>query len=320
MKNTEYYKLLGVKSDASADELKRAYRKLARKYHPDVSKAEDAEARFKEMKEAYDCLKDPDSRAAYDHFGEHWKAALEAGVEPGQTGSSGPGEPFSANEHTYAQGSGSFDFSDIFGSVFAEEHDDPLHRAYRSYSSRGEDVQARMEISIQESFHGASKQIEFSVMEFGDDGRPQSVRRKLEVKIPSGIVSGQRIRLTGQGHAGYPDGVNGDLYVQISFAPNAIYEVRGRDVYSKLTIAPWQAALGASVAVETLGGIVNARVPLASSSGKVLRLGGRGLPGKVKGDHYVELVINMEGAKSEQVRALYEQLRELETETSTHGA
>jgi len=314
--NTAYYQALEIKSDASDDEIKRAYRKLARKFHPDVSDAEDAEERFKAMKEAYDCLKDPDKRAAYDHYGEHWKAAMEAGAETEGAGSHYTNRTWQAAQDQSSAG-GNFDFGDIFDSMFNSRDDATFRNSYRAYGNRGEDVQARMQITIEDSFRGASRQIDYETIEFGNDGRPRASRRKLDVKIPKGVVAGQRIRLTGQGQPGFDGGDNGDLYVEIVFAPHPDFEVRGRDVYASLSIAPWQAALGDTVQVETLGGPVQAKIPPASSSGKVLRLKRRGLPGKAVGDHYVEIVIDMSGAETDEARGLYEQLRDLEMSDHT---
>jgi len=314
--NTAYYNALEIKSDATDDEIKRAYRRLARKFHPDVSDAEDAEERFKAMKEAYDCLKDAETRAAYDHYGEHWKAAMEVGVDPG-----GARSPYTDRSGKTASGhssaGGNFDFGDIFDSMFNGRGDETFRKSYQAYGNRGEDVQARMSISVEDSFSGVSRQIEYEAIEFGTDGRPRSHRRKLDVKIPKGVVAGQRIRLCGQGQAGFNGGENGDLYVEIVFSPHPDFEVRGRDVYAKLIVAPWQAALGCNVQVETLGGPVQAKIPPASSSGKVLRLKRRGLPGKTVGDHYVEVVIDMSGAKTDEARALYEQLRNLKMTEQT---
>ena len=302
MEFKDYYQILGVGRDATQDEIKRAYRKLARKYHPDVSKEPDAEARFKEVGEAYEVLKDPEKRAAYDQLGANWKAGQDFRPPPDWD----QGFEFHGGGFTDADAAG---FSDFFESLFGRGGFGSSRRAgaYRQgFRARGEDTHARILIDLEDAYHGATRSITLKHTELGPDGRPQVKERTLNVRIPKGVRQGQSIRLAGQGGAGIGGGPAGDLYLEIEFKPHPFYKVEGKDVYLELPVAPWEAALGAVVKVPTPAGAVDVKIPPNSSGGRKLRLKGRGIPAREPGDFYVVLQIALPKADTETARKAYE--------------
>lgn len=295
MEFKDYYKTLGLARDASQDDIKRAYRRLARKYHPDVSKEPNAEARFKEVGEAYEVLKDPEKRKAYDQFGANWKEGQEFRPPPDwERGFSFSGGGFT-NEG---------DFSDFFESLFGRARG-PRPGGFRT---RGEDQVARLNISLEDAYNGATQSISLNVPEQAPDGSVTANTRTLNVRIPKGITEGQRIRLAGQGSPGLGGGPAGDLYLEVGFRPHRHFHADKRDIFLDLPITPWEAALGQTVTVPTLGGSVELRIPAGSQSGRKLRLKGRGLPGDPPGDQYVTLKIVTPAAHTEAARALYERM------------
>ncbi len=302
MEFKDYYKIMGVSRDASKDEIKRAYRKLARKYHPDVSKVPDAEARFKEVGEAYEVLKDPEKRAAYDRLGANWKAGQDFRPPPDWN----KGFEFRSGGFTGADTRG---FSDFFeslfgGGIFKGEF------GQRTYRARGQDSFAKISIDLDDAYRGAIRNINLRNTVLDGEGRPQVKSRRLNVHIPKGIHQGQHIRLAGQGGAGAGDGKPGDLYLQIEFNPHRFYRVDGKDVLMELPVAPWELALGATVKAPTPAGTVDLKIPPATLSGKKLRLKGRGIPGKPPGDLYVILQVALPPADNEQARALYRDMQQ----------
>lgn len=310
MEFKDYYTILGVERSASQDEIKRAYRKLARKYHPDVSKESDAEARFKELGEAYEVLKDPEKRAAYDQLGARWKEGQDFNPPPGWD----QGFEFHGGGFTDADAS---QFSDFFESLFggaAGARQGYAGAGYSagggSFSMHGEDTHAKVQIDLEDSYSGATKTITLRHTEMGPDGRPQVKPRTLNVKIPKGVHQGQHIRLAGQGAPGVGEGKAGDLYLEIEFKPHSVYRVEGRDVYLDLPLAPWEAALGATVKTPTPSGMVDLKIPAGSSSGKKMRLKGRGIPGKPAGDLYVVLQIALPPADNDEAQALYKKMEQ----------
>ena len=310
MEFKDYYTILGVERSASQDEIKRAYRKLARKYHPDVSKESDAEARFKELGEAYEVLKDPEKRAAYDQLGARWKEGQDFNPPPGWD----QGFEFHGGGFTDADAS---QFSDFFESLFGGAAGARQGYAGAGYSAggggfsmHGEDTHAKVLIDLEDSYNGATKTITLRHTEMGPDGRPQVKPRTLNVKIPKGVHQGQHIRLAGQGAPGVGGGKAGDLYLEIEFKPHSVYRVEGRDVYLDLPLAPWEAALGATVKTPTPSGMVDLKIPAGSSSGKKMRLKGRGIPGKPAGDLYVVLQIALPPADNDEARALYKEMEQ----------
>lgn len=302
MEFRDYYEIMGVGRDASQDEIKRAYRKLARQYHPDVSKAPDAEARFKELGEAYEVLKDPEKRAAYDQLGQHWKAGQDFKPPPGWN----PGFEFRGGGYTDADAAG---FSDFFETLFGRGFGARAGRASgRGFDARGEDAQARIEIDIDDAYHGATRSVTIDHTEHDPDGRPRRQARTLSVRIPAGVREGQQIRLAGQGHAGMGKGPRGDLYLEVAFKPHPYFHVEGRDVHLDLPVAPWEAALGATIKAPTPGGPVELRIPPGSVAGRRMRLRGRGLPGEPPGDLYVELRVAVPPADSDAAREAFRAL------------
>ena len=310
MEYRDYYKILGVSRTATGDEIKRAYRKLARKFHPDVSKEKNAEARFKEVAEAYEVLRDADKRAAYDQLGADFVGGQQFRPPPGwHSSGGGPSRP-------HRRGSADPGFSDFFSSLFGE--DGPFAGSAGGPGGgpgggprgRGEDRRARLELTLEEAYQGVSRELRMQQQEAGPDGRPVNRERTLRVQVPAGVSAGQVIRLAGQGGQG-PAGA-GDVLLEVGIAGHGRYRLEGRDVTLELPIAPWEAALGATVSTPTLGGAVDLRIPAGARAGQKMRLRGRGLPGEPAGDQYVVLQIVLPPADTPRARELYETLaREL---------
>ncbi len=296
MKYRDYYKILGVERGASQEEIKRAYRRLARKYHPDVSKEKDAEAHFKELGEAYEVLKDPDKRSAYDQLGSNWKAGQEFRPPPEWEGG------FSFHGSHFNQGDAAF--SDFFSSLFGEE----LHR-HAAQGGRERDQQVTVAIDLEDSFSGATRTIHLRSPEPNGSLR----ERSLNVRIPKGIKPGQRIRLAGQTNS------NGDLYLEVEFRPHPHYRLKGSDLYLDLPVAPWEAALGATLEIPTPAGKVGLKIPPNSESGKTLRLKGRGIPSTPPGDLYVVLQLRLPPADTPQAKEFYQRM-EKELKFNPRGA
>ena len=299
MKFRDYYAILGIERDATQDQIKQAYRRLARKFHPDVSKEPDAENRFKEVGEAYEVLKDPEKRAAYDRIGGGWQAGQEFTPPPGWD----TGFEFSGGGFTDAGG-----FSDFFEALFGRMEAGRGPGPGRGVRAKGEDHHARIMVDLEDSFHGRARTVTLSMPEVGADGRVHTRQRTLNVRIPKGVCEGQRIRLEGQGGSGWGGAPKGDLYLEIRFRPHRLYRPDGRDVFVELPIAPWEAALGGVLTVPTLGGKVDLTVAAGAQSGQKLRLRGRGLPGKPPGDQYVVLKVVVPKATTPEARALYEKM------------
>ena len=304
MEFKDYYQILGVGRGADADEIKRAYRRMARKYHPDVSKETNAEDRFKEVQEAYEVLKDPEKRSAYDRFGANWKAGQDFRPPPDWD----PDVTFGGGGFTDAG-----EFSDFFESLFGRARRPGRAGAgFGGLRMKGEDVHARVSVSLEDAYHGATRSLTLQSPQLDAQGQPVSRTRTLNVKIPAGVSAGQRIRLAGQGGPGLGGAPSGDLYLEVLIEPHPIYRCDGRNVHLDLPVTPWEAALGRTVSVPTLGGRVELRIPAGSQTGTRLRLKGRGLPGKPPGDQYVELAIMVPEADTDSARALYERMeREL---------
>lgn len=302
MEFKDYYKILGVDESASAQELKAAYRRLARKYHPDVSKEPDTDERFKEIGEAYEVLKDPDKRAEYDQLRARGARRPDGGFEPPPDWASRAG--FGQGGFTGADAS---QFSDFFDAMFGGGRQT---RGQSWYAMRGDDIHHKLPIFLEEAFSGAEKTISLRAPEVDPQGRVQQRQRSLKVKIPSGVTEGQHIRLRGQGAPGQGGGEPGDLYLEIQIAPHPVYSIEGRDLSMDLPVTPWEAALGATVTVPTLAGRVQLKVPQGTHSGKRLRLRGKGLPGKQPGDLYVTVQVKMPPAQTERSKELFRQLAE----------
>jgi len=287
MEYKDYYKVLGVSRDVSQDDLKKAYRKLARKYHPDVSKEANAEAKFKEVGEAYEALKDPEKRAQYDQFGSGYQHGQSFNPPPGwgQGGAGmggGQGQNFSSFFESMFSGGGGMGGGDNF---FAQ----------------GEDVNAKITISLEDAFHGAQKSIR----------RPGGANQTgtINVKIPAGITNGKKIRLAGQGKAGQGNQA-GDLFLEINIANHPHYQLDDNNLSLNLPISPWEAALGAKITVPTLAGKISLTIPSGAKSGQKMRLKGRGLPSKTPGDQIIILQIMTPPADNAKAQQLYQQMAE----------
>jgi curved DNA-binding protein len=286
----DYYATLGVARDASTEDIKRAYRKLARKYHPDVSKEPDAEARFKDVAEAYEVLKGDDTRAAYDQVGQRREQAAAAGA--GAAPDWDAGFEFSGADFGGAGAGGHGDFSDFFETLFGRQARAAQQgQRGRTASARGEDHHAKVVIELEDAYRGAQRTLSLRRPVVNADGRVELQEHRVDVTIPKGIRAGQHLRLAGQGEAGFGGGTAGDLYLEVAFAPHRLFQVDGRDVSLQLPVAPWEAALGASVHVPTPEGTVELNIPRGSRPGRKLRLRGKGLPGEPAGDFYVVLDI-----------------------------
>lgn len=281
MQFKDYYDTLGVKPEATDAEIKSAYRKLARKYHPDVSKEAGAEDKFKSINEAYEALRDPAKRREYDQL-------RAQGYRPGDDFQPSP------DFGNGGFGSASEGFSDFFESLFGRARGGAAG-ARSAGPRRGQDLRAHAAIDLETAFTGGKQRLDIN-------------GRKLDVKIPAGILTGQVIRLAGQGHPGLNGAQAGDLLLEILIEPHARFALDGRNVVVTLPLAPWEAALGATVKVPTLAGDVDLKIPAGSDSGRKLRLKGRGMPGAEPGDQYVVLEVRAPAATTDEQRALYESM------------
>jgi len=286
--------MLGVARDATAEEIKKAFRRLARKYHPDVSKEANAEARMKEVNEAHAVLSDPEKRAAYDQLGKGFRAGQDFRPPPDWDA----GFEFSGRDFSGGQAA---DFSDFFSELFGRQGG----RA-AGFHARGEDHHAKILIDLEDAYQGATRLVTLRTPKADEHGRVVMAEHGLNVRIPKGVHEGQVLRLTGQGSPGMGEGSAGDLYLEIHFKPHPRYRVEGRDVYATLRVAPWEAALGASVKATLPDGNVEVRVPEGSQTGRNLRLKGRGIPGAPPGDLYLVLEVVLPPADSPRARALYQ--------------
>lgn len=284
MEYKDYYKMMGLSRDATQDQIKHAYRKLVRKYHPDVSKEPEAEKHFKEVQEAYEVLKDPKNRNLYDQLGENWNQPQPP-----------PHSGFNQTQSNVDPAA----FEDLINSIFGGQGQarSSWQQQHAPAYDQGQDVYAKLNIDLEDSYHGREKMLQ---LQMGDE------LKTIKVKIPPGIGDKQQIRLKKQGikrgkHAG-------DLYIEINLNPHPLYKLENKDIHLILPIAPWEAALGATIKTPTLGGEVNLKIDKLSQSGKKMRLKGRGLPGNPQGDQYVTLEIMIPPKQSEQADKLYEEL------------
>lgn len=296
MQFKDYYKTLGVDKEATQDQIKQAYRRLARKYHPDVSQEVDAEERFKAVGEANEVLKDPEKRAAYDQLGSQWQAGQE--FKPPPDWDAG---------FEYSGGDASA-FSDFFESLFGRAQSGGRGAPY-GFDGRGRDHHAKVMIDLEDAYTGAPRQITLQAPYVDGTGHIRTRERTLNVRIPKGVVQGQHIRLAGQGDPGGDSAEAGDLFLEVQFRPHGLYRVQGRDVHIDVPVAPWELALGAQVRVPTPAGKVEVTVPASSQSGDKLRLAGRGIPGKKSGDLYVVLRVIFPQADSEKGRQIYQDMK-----------
>jgi curved DNA-binding protein len=310
----DYYATLGVKKDASQDDIQKAYRKLARKFHPDVNKDPAAEMKFKEVGEAYEVLKDPDKRKKFDQFGSAWKRAQQGGgPPPGYEGFEFGGfDGFDFGGFGGGPGGGGAEgFSSFFEMLFGSGGPGGAggRRAPRGGAGRGRmrggDTEATIQLNLDEAIRGGSREITLSDAETGQ-------RQTLSVRIPEGIRPGQKIRLAGKGQPGFDGSPAGDLLLKVEILPDPRFRIEGSDIHTTVPVAPWEAALGGEAEVETPTGSVRVRIPAGTSSGRKIRLRERGLsaPGGTKGDLFAEFRIVVPEQLSERERALFEQLAE----------
>jgi len=293
MKYKDYYATLGVERGATEDEIKKAYRKLARKYHPDVSKEADAEEKFKEVGEAYETLKDPEKRAAYDQLGRH--STGEEFRPPPDWQQSFGGAQFSFDD---------LDLADLFAGLAgrrSRQGPGPI---------RGADYEAMVRLAFDQAYAGAEIELDLIAVEYDEQGNAKRVPHRLKVRIPPGVVDGQKLRVPGKGGKGLRGGRDGDLYLDISVESHPLYRAEGLDLYMDLPLAPWEAVLGTSVEMPTPGGTVSLKVPPGTRAGQKLRLGGRGLkrPDGTAGHLYANVQIAVPTVVDGRQRELYRQL------------
>lgn len=309
MEYKDYYAVLGVEKKASQDDIKRVYRRLARKYHPDVSKEPNAEEKFKNLQEAYEVLKDPEKRKAYDELGSNWQAGQEFRPPPGwEQGRAHAGRgSHRTSEHTFSQ-EDLGGFSDFFSQMFGGRSGSRETR-FEGFQQRGQDQHAVVTITLEEAFRGTSKTFQIQIPEIDAQGVMRSSIKTLKVSIPAGAVQGQQLRLAKQGGSGLGGAPSGDLYLQIEVTPHPFFTLQGDDVYIALPVTPWEAALGSSVKVPTLAGPVDMKLSPGSQAGQKLRLKGRGMPGKPHaGDQYAVLQIQTPPAHTAEQKHIYEQM------------
>ncbi|MBT3309067.1 MAG: DnaJ domain-containing protein [Gammaproteobacteria bacterium] len=303
MEYHDYYKTLEVARDASQDEIKKQYRRLARKYHPDVSKEANAEQLFKEVAEAYEVLKDPEKRSSFDQLGANWKAGQEFRPPPGWEQAFGGG-----GAHFNGGMGGNAGFSDFFESAFGG-------RAGMGGAGFGGRPQKpvsqtlRITIRLKESYSGGKRMVQ--IPQYSANGQPTGEHKKLEIRIPKGIQQGQKIRLSQQGASSMPGGPRGDLLLEVKFEADPLFTLDENSILLTLPLAPWEAALGSKVTVPTLGGNVELKIAAGAQSGQKMRLKGRGLPGKQTGDQIVTLQIQTPTAEDEAMEQLYQQMEQL---------
>ena len=303
----DYYAVLGVARTPTPDDIKTAYRRLARKFHPDVSKEANAEEKFKNLQEAYDVLKDPEKRKAYDELGSNWKAGQDFRPPPGwqqQRQSQG----FSAEDAAQF----SDFFSELFGGGRARGRRSHFEgEDFGGFQQRGSDQHAKVLVTLEEAFKGGSRTLQLHVPTVDAQGQVSSTVKTLKVTIPAGATQGQQLRLAGQGAPGLGGAPAGDLYLEIDIQPHTFFTLQGKDVYLTLPVTPWEAALGAEIKVPTLGGSVGLKLAPASQSGQKLRLRGRGMPGKPDtGDQYAILQIMAPTPHNDEQRSLYQKMAE----------
>jgi curved DNA-binding protein len=299
MKYKDYYEILGVKRDASADDIKKAYRKLARKYHPDVSKDPAGEEKFKEVSEAYNTLKDPEARAAFDNLGKHR-----------------PGEDFQPPpDWGHGTGDGAFSYEDVDLSDLFAAFGGGGRRRGGSIPVRGQDFEVTAPITIEEAWRGTELELNLSMPEYDGQGGVRRVPSVFKVRVPKGVIDGEKLRLPGKGGKGLNGGPNGNLYLNIVFKPHPVYRAVGHDLYLDLPLTPSEAALGDSIDVPTLAGPVRLKVPPGTNSGQKLRLAKRGLPmrGQGEGDLFAIVQIVVPKTTTEREKALYQELAEVST-------
>ena len=311
MQFKDYYEILGVSRSAKLTEIKKSYRKLAKKYHPDVSKLKDAEPRFKEIGEAYEVLKDSEKRKAYDQFGENWQAGQDFTPPPG----------YSSGQNYSSQGfSSTSGFSDFFESLFAngkfsdgrfegENFSQGFHQNQSGFP--GQDQQAVIMLDLSESVKGGTRLLTINNSKIDTHGNEVVSPTQIKVKIPVGITAGKRIRIKGYGSPGHQGGPAGDLFLEVKFNPHPGYEIAANNITSKLVLKPWEAALGAKKKISTIHGELELTIPKNSRTDHKLRIKGKGLGEHKRGDHIVELKIQTPSANTEKQKEFYAEMKKV---------
>ena len=319
MEFKDYYQVLGVERGAPEADIKKAYRKLVRKHHPDVNKAADAQVRMQALNEAWEVLQDPEKRAAYDQLGQRWQGGADFKPPPDwNAGFEFSGAPEGWDGGGGGRGGDGADHSAFFESLFGAARRGSAGRARRpadaDFAARGNDHHAKIIVPLEDAFTGATRTLTLQSADFDAQGRPQTHTRQLAVTIPKGLKAGQQIRLAGQGSPGFGGGAAGDLFLELQFEPHPRYRAEGRDLYVTLAVAPWEAALGAQLPVATPGGEVEISVPAESQAGRKLRLKGRGIPAAdakgAPGDLYLVLEVVLPPARTDAARAAWRKLAE----------
>lgn len=308
MEFKDYYQTLGVSRDATAEEIKKAFRRLARKYHPDVSKETGAEHKMKEVNEAYAVLSDPEKRAAYDQLGQGrgFQTGSDFQPPPGWDA----GFEFSGRGFSGAQ---TADFSDFFAELFGRQMGGMGGGSRQTHRRmRGEDHHAKIMLDLEDTYHGTIRGLTLRIPKLDNQGRTVLTEHTLDVRIPKGVYAGQVIRLAGQGGPGHAGEPAGDLFLEVQFKPHHRYRIENKDVYATLPVAPWEAALGATIKIPVPDGLVEVRVPENSQTGRKLRLKGRGIPAATPGDLYLMLEVVLPPATTAKAREFYQTMaREL---------
>jgi curved DNA-binding protein len=291
MKYQDYYQILGVERNAATSDIKKAYRKQARRYHPDVNSEVSAEEKFKEVNEAYEVLKDDEKRQAYDRHGSDWKHGHEFSGGGGQGGAGG----FSGG-----------DFSDFFESMFGGDGQQGRPNRQRQAPPKGEDQHLKLDVSLEEAYLGGAKTIQFSQKSLTAGNHSSPELKKLKINIPKGVSTGQKIRLSKQGYESAHGGEPGDLYLEMSISPHQMYKLDGKNINLRLPLTPWEAAQGISLKVPTLDGEVGLKIKAGMLSGQKIRLKDKGMPG---GDQMVEVMIQTPPADSEEAQQFYSDMK-----------
>ncbi|MFT5657958.1 MAG: curved DNA-binding protein [Gammaproteobacteria bacterium] len=299
MKYQDYYQILDVPRNAATADIKKAYRKQARRYHPDVNSEASAEEKFKEANEAYEVLKDTEKRQAYDRFGSDWKQGQEFNGGGGGGGFGGGGN----------SGFSGGDFSDFFESIFGDAQQGGHGRPRQASAKKGDDHHLKLDISLEEAYLGGSKTIQFN-KKSPNAGKLSSLElKKLKINIPKGVAMGQKIRLSKQGHASAQGGEAGDLYLEMNILLHRNFKIDGKDITLRLPLTPWEAAQGTTLKVPTLNGEVGLKIKPGMLSGQKIRLKGKGMPGTESGDQYVEIMIQTPPADNEDAQQFYSDMQ-----------
>lgn len=314
MEYKDYYKILGISKNAAHDDIHRAYRKLARKYHPDVSKAKDAEAKFREINEAKEVLQDPEKKKLYDTYGKDWEQAGQQSPPQWGQGAEGGSDRYSQSYSHFSNGEtaqGTDDFSEFFKNLFGGE-------SFRGssggrgdfFSAPGESHEAQIQVELRDVFYGATRTIKFQVFKAFADGHVKPHAKTLQVKIPKGVTNGSVIRLTGQGGKGSGGGIDGDLLLTVTVLPDPDFHVVGHNLHTSIGVSPWEVILGAKIPIKTIDGNVNLIIPAYSQNGQRFRLKGLGIPkkGDGAGDIIIEIDIRLPQSLRDEEKRLVEEL------------